>query len=47
MPEARRIHIAVDSFPVGKDDDHFLVRRGWGPSLQVARTSNGLICEML
>jgi hypothetical protein len=47
MAEARRIHVAMDGFPVGKNDDYFLVRRGWSPSLQVARTSNGLICEML
>ncbi len=47
LPEARRVHVATDGFPVGKHNHDLLVRRGWGPILQRVRTSETLICELL
>jgi len=47
MAEARGIHIAVDGFPVGKDDHDLLVRRGWGPSLQGAHVQRAYLRNAL
>ena len=46
LAQARGIQIAAQGFPVGKDDDHFLVRRGWGASFQRNQYAQDLpICE--